>query len=279
MNNYLKRRAAAKSYPLIYFAAAKLGADVSMIGCVGDDDNGNALIKNLQSAGVNTQGIQMHKDVLTGNAFITVNRDGENSIIVIPGANAALTKEHLDSYMKLMDDCDAILVQLEIPLQVVRHVAKSAKSKGKLVVLDPAPAVCELPEELIQSVDILKPNETELQILTGMKTDATQDIVQAARMLIKKGIKNIVVTIGSKGTVWVTEKDYKVFPPRKVDAIDTTAAGDAFTAAFASKVTQGCSYGEAIEYANIVSSIVVTRKGAQSSIPGYDEVEKILGSG
>lgn len=257
------------------YAAGKLGANVNMIGLVGDDDNGRKLLYNLQSVGVNTKGIQKLDNITSGTAFITVDEKGENSIIVIPGANYELTKSHIDNHMELIDQCDAVIVQLEIPIDVVTYLAGIAKSKNKLVILDPAPAPENLPLELIRNVDIMKPNETELHALTGMKTESVEQIVQASRSLIQKGVKKVVVTVGSKGTVLVTENDYKIFPPRKVDAVDTTAAGDSFTAAFATKLVEGFSYDEAIQFGNVVSSIVVTRKGAQNSIPGYEEAMNV----
>jgi len=257
------------------YAAGKLGADVSMIGLVGKDDNGMKLLLNLQSVGVNTSGIQTLDNITSGTAFITVDDEGENSIIVISGANYELRKEHIDNHMDLIDQCDAVIVQLEVPIDVVTYLARIAKSKNKLVILDPAPAPTNLPLELIKNVDIMKPNETELHALTGMKTESIEQIVQASRSLIEQGVKKVIVTVGSKGTVLVTENDYKIFPPRKVAAVDTTAAGDSFTAAFATKLIEGFSYDDAIKFANIVSSIVVTRKGAQNSMPSYEEAIKV----
>ncbi|MHB8128402.1 MAG: ribokinase [Mobilitalea sp.] len=257
------------------YAAGKLGAGVSMIGTIGDDGNGMQLLKNLQSVGVDTEGIQKLDHVASGTAFITVNEAGENSIIVIPGANFLITKEYIDQHINIIDACDILIVQLEIPIEVVSYVVKLAKSKNKLVILDPAPAPKELPLELIRNVDILKPNETELQALTGMETTSVDQIVTAARSLLAQGVKKVVVTIGSLGTILVSENDFELFPARKVDAVDTTAAGDAFTAAFAMRLVEGFSYEEAIKFGNIVSSIVVTRKGAQNSIPDYEEAMKV----
>lgn len=256
------------------YAAGKLGANVSMIGMVGKDDNGTKLLKNLQSVGVNTKGIQILDNTNSGTAFITVDEHGENSIIVISGANLEMTKQCIDQNMDLIDQCDVIVAQLEIPIDVVTYLSEIAKIKQKLFILDPAPATSDLPEQLIRNVDIIKPNETELQILTNMKTEHEEQIVEAARSLIKKGIKTVIVTIGSKGAVLVTKEDYKVLPSRRVEAVDTTAAGDTFTAAFALKLMEGSNYEEAIRFGNVVSSIVVTRKGAQNSIPDYDEAIK-----
>ncbi|MDD4113900.1 MAG: ribokinase [Herbinix sp.] len=254
------------------YACGKLGADVSMIGAVGKDENGDKLLKNLQSVGVDTSGVQVLDYTVSGTAIITVNCEGENSIIVISGANYELNKEHINKHRNLIEECDVVVLQLEIPMETVVYVAELAKSLNKQVILDPAPAPKMLPDSLIKNIDIIKPNETELQTLTGMPTDTTDKIVAAADSLIKRGIDKVVVTVGSKGTVLVTKDKHEVFPPRKVEAVDTTAAGDAFTASLALKLVEGSSIEEAIKFGNIVSSIVVTRKGAQSSIPSYEEV-------
>lgn len=253
------------------YACGKLGADVSMIGAVGKDENGSKLLSNLKSVGVDTSGVQVLEHTVSGTAVITVNSEGENSIIVIPAANYELNEEHIKKHRNLIEECDIVVLQLEIPMETVIYVAELAKSLHKLVILDPAPAPKILPGRLIQNVDIMKPNETELQTLTGMPTATTEQIVEAAGSLLKKGIDKVVVTVGSKGTVLVTKDKHEVFPPRKVEAVDTTAAGDSFTAALAMKLVDGHPIEEAIRFGNIVSSIVVTRKGAQSSIPSYEE--------
>jgi ribokinase len=254
------------------YAVGKLGGEVSMIGAVGKDVYGEKLIENLKSAGVITKGIEIMGNCNTGTAFITVNKIGENSIIVIPGANNSITKETIDKNITLIDDCDIVVMQLEIPIEIVMYVATIAKQKGKTVILDPAPAPKNLPDELLKNIDIIKPNETELKTLTGIDTDCTENIVQAARILINKGVGKVIVTLGSRGSMLITDDTYKPFKVKKVKVIDSTAAGDSFTAAFALCVAKGKTCEEAIEFANRVSTIVVTRKGAQTSIPNYDEV-------
>lgn len=255
------------------YACGKLGANVSMIGAVGKDENGDKLLRNLQSVNVDTSGVQVLDDTVSGTAIITVNDEGDNSIIVISGANYELNEEHIKQHKNLIEECDIVVLQLEIPMDIVIYVAKLAKSLNKLVILDPAPAPKMLPDSLIKNVDIIKPNETELQTLTGMPTDTNAQIVEAAESLLDKGIDKVVVTVGSRGTVLVTRDNHEIFPPRKVEAVDTTAAGDAFTASLAMKLVEGSPIEEAIKFGNLVSSIVVTRKGAQSSIPSYDEVQ------
>ena len=257
------------------YAMAKLGADVAMIGCIGADANGVKLIQNLHAVHVNTKAIQVFEKQPTGTAFITVEETGENSIIVIPGANFELKREWIIEHQNYIDDCDVVVAQLETPIDSICAVAELAKQKGKKMLLDPAPACENLPESLLKNVSILKPNETELQILTGKPTNTEQQIVLAAKTLIDKGVEKVVVTLGEKGAILVTENEYQMFTSKKVKAIDTTAAGDAFTAGLAFKLSEGCSCEEAIQFATKVSSIVVTRKGAQTSIPTYEEVLEV----
>lgn len=258
------------------YAMGKLGAKVAMIGCIGADQNGLKLLQNLQSVGVDTKAIQIFQKQPTGIALITVEETGENSIVVIAGANSQLTKQWIVQQQKYMDDCDIVVAQLETPIESICAAAELAREKGKIFILDPAPAVKDLPESLLRHVSIIKPNETELQILTGRQTNTEQEIVSAAQVLLEKGVEKVVVTLGEKGAMLVTQEGYKTFSPIKVKAVDTTAAGDAFTAGFAMKLSEGCSCEEAITFATKVSSIVVTRKGAQTSIPSYEEVLKVL---
>ncbi len=257
------------------YAMAKLGAEVAMIGCVGADRNGSKLLQSLQSVCVNTKGIQIFKNQPTGIAAIAVEETGENSIVVISGANFMLTKQWIKQLQNYIDECDIVIAQLETPIESICAVAELAKQKGKMMLLDPAPAVKDLPETLLQNISIIKPNETELQILTQKPTTTEQEIVEAANVLLKKGVEKVVVTLGEKGAILVTEKEHTVFASKKVKAVDTTAAGDAFTAGLALKLSEGCSCEQAIEFATKVSSIVVTRKGAQTSIPSYEEVMRV----
>lgn len=258
------------------FALGRLGANVSMIGAVGNDEYGKQLIDNLKSAHVNTKKIFKMNGVTTGNAFINVDKSGENSIVVVSGANEKITKDFIDSNICYIKRAKIIVMQLEIPIEVVNYVAKIAKELGKIVVLDPAPARCDLPEELFSNIDIMKPNETELQTLSGIKLNNEDDILKAAQVLLSKGVKNVIVTLGANGSLLVNENGYKKFDALKVEVVDTTAAGDSFTAGLVNSIVLGKSLEESIKYGHIVSSIVVTRKGAQSSIPTKIEVQNYI---
>ena len=172
-----------------------------------------------------------------------------------------------------------IVMQLEIPVDIVEYVAKLAKSLGKMVVLDPAPAISHLPLDLYKNTDILKPNETELQTLCGKVVNNEQDIIECAKTLVEKGVKNVIVTLGEKGSILVNDRSIQKFNAIKVDVVDTTAAGDSFTAGLVKMLNEGKSLNEAIEFGHIVSSMAVTKYGAQSSIPSPKEVQKFIETG
>ncbi len=254
------------------YAAGKLGGSVAMIGAVGADSFGDTLKQNLASVNVDISGLSSLKDVPTGQAFIAVEETGENSIIIISGANARMTRGLIDQHRQLLEECDIVVMQLEIPIETVEYVKQLAVSMGKTVILDPAPAVSDLPDHFWQGIDYIKPNETELSILTGSKPETYEDLVEAARRMQRKGVKNVVVTLGEKGCMLVQQDNVRLFPAFKVNAVDTTAAGDSFTAAFALALSRGQSCEDAILLGQKVSSISVTRKGAQTSIPTMDEV-------
>lgn len=253
-------------------AAGRLGTDVAMLGAIGDDDYGALQLKSLSEAGVEVGGLLKKEGQNTGTAFITVNKSGNNSIVVVPGANSAFRPEDIEANRELIEQCEIMILQLEIPLDTVCHAAKLAKSLGKTVILDPAPVPEHFPEELYEYVDIVKPNETELGMLTGI-AEAQKHLTEAAQVLKARGVKNVLVTLGGDGVYINPESGEEIrIPACKVKAVDTTAAGDSFTAALAAMLLNGESLEAAAEFANRVSAIVVTRKGAQSSIPTIDEV-------
>lgn len=254
------------------YALGKMGAKTAMIGAVGDDTFGQQMLDNLEKVSVDTAGIKQIAGVETGKAFIEIEDSGQNSISVIAGANAAVDEKLVLEQEDLFAKADAVVMQLEIPVPSVIAAARLAKKHGKVVVLDPAPARADLPDELWAQVDITKPNETELALLTGLPTGTEAEVVTAAQSLIAKGVKNVLVTLGGDGTLLVTADRVEKFPAYKVKAIDTTAAGDCFLAAFMSRFTGG-NFAEAIDFGAKASAIAVTRQGAQTSIPTVEEVE------
>ena len=256
------------------YAAGRLGGCVRMIGCVGDDVYGENLVENLRSVGVRTETILRLAQVPTGIAGIAVSSGGDNSIIVVSGANFHLTPAMIAQNEGMIRQADYVLTQLETPVETVLALAETVKKAGKIMVLDPAPARADLPDRLFPLIDVLKPNVTELQILTGLPIDTDTHIVQAARTLLAKGVKTVVVTMGERGAMIVDKEETVFVPALLVEPVDTTAAGDTFTAAMVCGLADGMGMEEAVRFANKVSAIVVTRKGAQMSIPDISEIEQ-----
>lgn len=254
------------------YAAGKLGGNVSMIGCVGDDHAGKILTENLQNVGVDVSGIAQIEGVPSGQAYISLEESGENSIIIIPGANEYVTRELIDKNIKLIEESDYILTQFEIPLDTIRYVKKLAARLGKTLIVDPAPAVKDIEDDFWQGIDIIKPNETELEIISGKKMDSKYDYVTGARKMIDKGVKTVIVTLGKEGCLLVDGIQAHFFHTQDVEVVDTTAAGDCFTAALAVGLSEDMERPDAINFAQLASSIAVTRKGAQTSIPSRGEL-------
>lgn len=256
------------------YAVGKLGGRVGMIGAVGQDAHGEALLENLCSVGVDVSGVGVIKGVPTGQAYITVDANGENSIIILAGTNGRVDRGMIDRNLSLLEACDIVILQLEIPVDTVEYAKNLAVNMGKTVILDPAPAVAGLPDRFWQGVDYVKPNETELAILTGKEIQTREDLLAGARVMLEKGVKNVLVSLGGKGCLLVTGEREAFFAANRVKAVDTTAAGDCFTAAFGLALSQGRSVDEAIGLGQRASAIAVTRKGAQTSIPAMREVEE-----
>lgn len=238
-------------------AIGKLGGDVSMLGAVGNDNFAKDLSDALYSNNVNINNLLIKDNVSTGIAVITVTNDGANHIIVVQGANALITKD--DVKEDLISSFDIIVMQLEIPLEIAKYTASIAKKLGKTVVLNPSPAV-KLDRDFLSCVDILIPNETEIDIIGGVD------------YVLECGVKNIILTLGADGCELITKQNRKHFDAYKVNVVDTTAAGDSFLGGVVRMIADDKTIEEAIEFATKVSNITVTRKGAIDSIPTYNEV-------
>ena len=258
------------------YAVAKLGGRVSMIGKVGKDEFGESLCKSLKEAGTDITYVNKVSDATTGRAIIYVNEKGNNSIVVIAGANNNCNKEYLQSLQSVILDSDIIILQMEIPYDAIFWCINFAKEHNKTVIFNPAPAPDDLPSSIINKIDFITPNETELAKITKHNTDSEEEVITAAKILIDLGVKNVIVTLGSKGAMHVTSESHRMYPAIKVKAIDTTAAGDSFNGALSVYLAEGHTIEEAIQFAIRVASITVTRKGAQKSIPSRDEVNEIL---
>ena len=256
-------------------AAGRLGGSVTMLGCVGKDSFGTRQIQELTDCHVCMEHVDVKEEEPTGTAVIYVDEQGANSIVVVPGANSCCDIQYLKAHDVLFQNCGYVMFQMEIPKEAVCYGLTRAKELGKITILNPAPAPDSLPEEIWDKIDFLTPNETELAKLTGMEAMDEESIRKGARKLLAKGVKHVLVTLGSKGVLLVNHKTEQIFPAKKVKAVDTTAAGDCFNGAFAAALQEGYSIEEAIRFANLASSIAVTRKGAQSSIPRREEVYSI----
>lgn len=259
-------------------AARRLGANVYMIGKVGNDDNGHKLVEELKKDNLNLEYLCIDEKEPTGMAIITVDDEGNNSIIVVPGSNMHITSEEIKNSQKAIVSSKVLITQFETPAKRSIEAFKMAKENSVITILNPAPASV-IPDELLKYTDIVAPNETEAYELTGIKVDSEETIKEAAKAFLDKGVKFVIITLGKRGAALVTKDEFCIVSAHKVKAIDTTAAGDSFIGGVATKLCDEKSLNfevlkKAIIFANKVSSIVVQRKGAQTSLPTLDEVMK-----
>jgi len=241
-------------------AAARQGASVSMLGRVGKDNFGDFLLANLQANQVDTALVQ-RDDAATGTAIIVVDANGQNSIVLSPGANGQVRPADVDPASLLRPKL--VLLQLEIPLESVIHAAAAARGLGARVLLNPAPA-----RPL--------PDETELSLLTGQPVTDVASAESAARTLLAKGVQTVIVTLGANGALVVTPEQTIHVPPFRVDVVDTTAAGDAFIGGFSAALLRGLSLEEAVRHGNACGALAATKFGAQPSLPTAEEVERFM---
>jgi ribokinase len=252
-------------------ALAKVGLEVSMIGVVGQDNEGHAMLNELNRLGINTKSVHQSNEQPTGRAQIVVEKSGNNNIIVIPGANGIFSKEYIDRSKQAITSADAILAQLEIPLMTVQYVFALAKSLNKLTVLNPAP-VCPIKKELLQNVDIFIPNEIEMEKLYGEPVKSEEGLERACEYFIGLGVKIVIVTLGERGCYYYHEGHGKFAACYAVKAIDTTAAGDSFIGGFLGNYLETEDIDQAIDFGQRVAAITVSRRGAIESIPNRKEV-------
>ncbi|HSQ89797.1 ribokinase [Romboutsia sp.] len=256
-------------------AMARLNGNVSMIGKVGNDGFGQTLVNALKKDNVNTDYIKVEEGP-SGVALITVDKNAENSIVVAPGANFRVLREDIDKCIDGIKESDIVVVQLETPLDTIKYALQESKKLGKYTILNPAPAV-KLDDDIIKNVDLLTPNETELEILSGLKIENEDDIIKAAEIMIQKGVKQLIVTLGSKGSLYIDKDNIKFKKSYKVDALDTTAAGDSYTGALAVAFSQDKDIEEAMDFASRVGALCVMKEGAQTSLPTIQDVLNFRG--
>lgn len=256
-------------------AAARSGGEVAFIGKVGNDIFGKTSIGNIKKEGIDVSGISTDPGAASGVAQIIVDKKGENSIVVAPGANQKLNREDIDNADDQIRQADILLMQLEIPVDTILYAAKKAHKLGKKVILNPAPAT-PLPDELFECLYMITPNESETEMLTGIKVTDQLSADEAAKALKNRGVKNVIITMGSKGAYVYTDELKQIVAGFKVEAVDTTAAGDCFNGALAVGLGRGMDMIGSVRYANRAASIAVTRAGAQVSLPNRKEIESGL---
>ena len=256
-------------------AMARLNGNVSMIGKVGEDGFGQTLINSLKNDKVDTTYIQTSKGA-TGVALITVDKNAQNSIVVSPGANFEVKEDDIDNNIEAIKNSDIVVLQLETPLNTIKYALNKAKELNKYTILNPAPAV-KLDDEIIKNVDLLTPNETELEIISGVSIETEEDIQKAAQIMIEKGVKELIVTLGSKGSLYINKEKSMFKKAYKVEAVDTTAAGDSYTGALAVALSQDKNIVDAMDFASKVGALSVLKEGAQSSLPTLEDVKNFRG--
>ena len=253
-------------------AAARLGAQVAMVGCVGSDDYGVQLRNALLAEQIDCQAVSTVDDS-SGVALIVVDDNSQNAIVIVAGANGAMTPAVIDRFDAVLQAADVIICQLEIPDATVGHALKRARALGKVVILNPAPASRPLPADWFAAIDYLIPNESEATVLSGLPVDSQETAESAASQLIAMGAGKVIITLGAQGSLFANGQSFEHFPAPKVKAVDTTAAGDTFVGGFAAALANGKSEAESIRFGQIAAALSVTRAGAQPSIPTLSDVQ------
>jgi ribokinase len=257
-------------------AAAKLGAEVVMVTNLGDDALGQSALNNFQSYGIDTRHVRRIANQSTGTATILVDESsGDNAILIVAGANGDLSAADVEAASEALKRCDLILLQLEIKLETAYAAIRFGRENGVRTVLNPAPARANLDMGVIRQASFLIPNETELAILTGMPVESEREVSAAAQSLVGQGVETVIVTLGARGALLATREGAGAIAPVKVQAVDTTGAGDAFIGSFARYFAGGLSLEAALAEATRYSAFSVTRHGAQKSYPAEAEFEAL----
>jgi ribokinase len=256
-------------------AASRAGASVTMVGRLGNDLFGDQFLEKFSEEGIKTDFVIQDTENGTGVGMPLIDASGDNSIVIIPQANMALTVENIDKAESVIADSDVLVLQCEVPMEANKRAAEIANKNDTLVILNPAPAR-KIPDTLLSLVDIITPNESEAEILTDMPTETNSQAMEAAHHLLSKGVETVILTLGSRGSLLLTEKMEKRIPAYSVDVIDTTAAGDAFCGALAAILSNGSIIEEAIKIANAAGALAVTKLGAEPSLPTKKDIDQLI---
>jgi len=258
-------------------ACAKLGAPTRMVGCVGNDDFGKALLHSLAQYGVNTESVLVSDEASSGVALITLNTTGENTIIVAPGTNNIVGEACIGAVQEHLEPGALLLLQLEVPIATVIASARIARAIGATVILDPAPAQL-IPDELYGLVDVITPNQHECSLLVGSPVNTVEEATAAAKVLLSRGVGHAIVKLGGQGLVYAFKDIVEVYPAYAVPVVDTVGAGDAFNGGLASALQQGQGMSVALRTARAAGALSVTKQGAQVAMPTKAELDGFLAS-
>lgn len=256
-------------------AAARADGRVTLIASIGKDSFGEEALRGFMRDGINIDLVFRVHDAPSGVALIMVDEQGENSIAVATGANGKLLPKDIEPFASTLGDADVVVLQLEIPLETVEAAARIASEQGTCVILNPAPAQ-ELPDALLKHVSILTPNESEVALLTGVDVSDEAGLARAATVLRERGVRNVLITLGARGTYVAADGTEQVIPSFEVKAVDTTAAGDVFNGALAADLAEGKDLLEAVRFASAAAALSVTKIGAQPSAPNRAEIHAFM---
>ncbi|KJK19117.1 ribokinase [Pseudomonas sp. 2(2015)] len=254
-------------------AAARLGAQVAMVGCVGDDAYGQQLRQALADEQIDCQAVSIAAGVSSGVALIVVDAASQNAIVIVAGGNGQLLPESVQQFDALLQNAEVIICQLEVPMATVAYTLERGRALGKTVILNPAPASGPLPAEWFAHIDYLIPNESEAEALSGLPVNDLDSAKAAATHLLGMGVGKVIVTLGAQGALFADGQVFRHFPAPVVQPLDTTAAGDTFVGGFAAALARGEAQGAAIAFGQRAAALSVTRAGAQPSIPHLSELQ------
>ena len=258
-------------------AASRAGSKVTMVGRLGNDFFGKQFLEKFSREGINTDFVTQDDENGTGVAMPLIDASGDNSIVIIPQANMALTVENINQAQSTIADADVLVIQCEVPMDANQRAAEIAKQNDTLVILNPAPAQL-IPDQILKLVDIIIPNEIETETLTGLPTKTENEVLVAGRNLLSKGVETVILTLGDRGSLLLNEDGEKLIPAFDVSVVDTTAAGDSFCGVLAASLANGISINLSVEIANAAGALAVTKLGAEPSLPQRDAIDELLQS-